>query len=153
MIQKFNLGNILKNLAHDDFKRNRVVGEVFCHWNVTERGVWRVESTQQDICVGQNLKQIFSRQCFAVGSIIYLKFPFIYNLYPSLQMLQSPLLLSAFKGHHRPCQKSEACLPGLLNELIGWCEDKSTTAINPNSLGSSPLLPDFTTELLNNPCT
>lgn len=62
-------------------------------------------------------------------------------------MLQSPLLLSAFKGHHRLFQKSEACLPDLPNELIGWCEDRSTAAINPNSLGLSPLLPDFTTEL------
>lgn len=40
------------------------------------------------------------------------------------------LALNASKGHWGLRQKSEACLPGLLNELISWCENESTGALN-----------------------
>lgn len=38
------------------------------------------------------------------------------------------------KGHWGLCQKSEACLPTSVNELIWWCENRSPWAFNKRTL-------------------
>lgn len=102
--------------------------KVVCHWNFAG-----------------NLDVHREEDLFVLGKMteMYNLLGKIYSRFTAPHLLQFTISLRAFKGHWRLCQKSDSCLPGLLNELIGWCENQKTTALNQNSLCSAPHFLNF----------